>query len=237
MENEQHEQEIDLLELFRMLLSRWYLLVAAVALVFSATTGYAYGVLDDVYTSRASIMVNVRDEEQWSSADLALAQRLIDTYTDVAESNTALNRLRDETGVEYSNNALRNMITISRGRSDSIILYIEVDSEDPLEASMIANSMVDIIQTMSQESNSLHDVEQLDFAEQPLNPSGPNRLLYMAIAVVLGGMIGVFGIFVLEFLDKTIKTTKDIETKLGLRVLGAIPDYELEEDEGEDNNV
>jgi len=171
MDNEQiqQDQEIDLLELIRLLLNRWYLIFGAVVIVFSLTAAYAYGVMEDTYTSRASIMVNVRDE-QWDSSDLQLAQRLLDTYTDVAESNSALSRVRDETNLEYSNSRLRNMISISRGRSDSIILYIEVVSEDPQEAAMLSNAMVNTIMTMSQENSSLHDVEELDFAEVPDNP-------------------------------------------------------------------
>ena len=231
MDNQQtqQEQEIDLLELIRMLLNRWYIIGAALVLVFSATAIYAYGVLNDTYTSRASIMVNVRDDAQWDSSDLALAQRLIDTYTDVAESNTALTRVREETNLDYSNNRLRDMISITRGRSDSVILYIEVESEDPEHAALIANAMVSTISDMSVENNALYDVEELDTAFVPENPSGPNRMLYLAIGIVLGGMIGVFSVFVIEFLDKTVKTTKDIENKLGLRVLGVIPDYALEE--------
>jgi capsular polysaccharide biosynthesis protein len=50
----------------------------------------------------------------------------------------------------------------------------------------------------------------------------------MAIAFILGGMIGGFWVLGIEFLDKTIKTTKDMENKLGLRVLGGIPEYNLE---------
>jgi len=233
LENENHEQEIDLLELIKMVLSRWYIIVASVVVVMSLTAIYAYGMQDDYYTTRASIMVNVREEQQWDAGDLQLAQRLIDTYTDVAESSTVLNVLRDELDLPYSNSGLRNMINVSRGRPDSIVIFFEVESNDRDEAVAMANSLIGIIQEMSIENDSLHSVEQLDVAERPNNPSGPNRVLYMAIGFVLGGMIGVFGVFTIEFLDKTIKSTKDIENKLGLRSLGTIPEYEMEEEVAE----
>lgn len=45
----------------------------------------------------------------------------------------------------------------------------------------------------------------------------------MAIAGVLGVMLGVFIAFIVEYLDNTIKTPEDVEKYLGLPVLGAIP--------------
>ena len=37
-------------------------------------------------------------------------------------------------------------------------------------------------------------------------------------------------VFVIEFMDQTIKTTDDIENKLKLRVLATIPDYDMTEE-------
>ncbi len=45
----------------------------------------------------------------------------------------------------------------------------------------------------------------------------------MAIAGVLGLMLGMFLVFLLEYLDNTIKTPEDVERYLGLPVIGTIP--------------
>ena len=229
MQNEPNEETIDLMELVRMLFSRWYIVAAAVVVIASLTAIYAYGMQDDVYTSQSSVLVDVTLEEQADAGDIALAQRLLDTYTEVAESNSTLSQLRDNLDLDYTNRQIRDMLSVSRGRGDSIILKFAVESRDPAEAALMANEIVDIIKDRAETSSVLYDLEILDTAEAPNNPSGPNRLLFMAIGIILGGMVGVFGVFTIEFLDKTIKTGKDIEKKLNLRVLGTIPEYEEKE--------
>ena len=59
---------------------------------------------------------------------------------------------------------------------------------------------------------------------QPTAPIKPNKVMNIAIAGVLGVMIGLFVIFLLEYLDNKIKTPQDIEKHLGLPLLGVIPD-------------
>src|SRR5690625_6534537 len=67
-------------------------------------------------------------------------------------------------------------------------------------------------------------VNILTEAEHSRNPSpvSPKPMLNMAIAFVLGGMIGVGLAFLLEYLDNTIRTEADVEQHLDLPVLGAI---------------
>ena len=49
-----------------------------------------------------------------------------------------------------------------------------------------------------------------------------------AIAGVFGMMVSVGLAFILEFLDRTLKIPTDVERQLGLPLIGAIPDIEME---------
>ena len=53
-------------------------------------------------------------------------------------------------------------------------------------------------------------------------------MMNMAIAAVLGAMIGLFVVFLIEYLDNKLKTPQDIEKYLGLSVLGVVPNEKLE---------
>jgi capsular polysaccharide biosynthesis protein len=64
------------------------------------------------------------------------------------------------------------------------------------------------------------------------SPVSPKPYLNMAIAFVVGLMISVFLVFILEYLDNTLKREQDIEKLLGLPVLGAIPTMEPPEKNG-----
>lgn len=68
-----------------------------------------------------------------------------------------------------------------------------------------------------------NNISIVDEATPPRKPSNPNMLLNMALAALLGLGLGVFAALVLEALDESLATPDDVEKKLGIPVLGAIP--------------
>ena len=54
------------------------------------------------------------------------------------------------------------------------------------------------------------------------SPISPNPMLNMAIAAVIGLMLGVGIAFLLEYLDTSMKTEQDVEETLGLPILGLV---------------
>lgn len=235
MEEEQstYENEIDLMEIVGLFLRKWYVIAISVISVMLLVGIYAYGVMDDVYTAETRMLVQVKEDETSDSFNYQLGERLVNTYTEIAQSNNVLERLQtrveEDQDKEYSTGALRNMIEID-GVQQTVVIKLRVESNSSSEAAYIANTLVEIIQETSSEFDGLDNIEILDNASAPNNPSGPNRTLYMAVGVVLGGMIGAFIVLGFEYLNRTIKTTKDMENKLGLSVLGEIPEYALEEE-------
>lgn len=63
----------------------------------------------------------------------------------------------------------------------------------------------------------------LEPATRPLAPSKPNRPLIILLAFVLGGVVGVGTVLVVEQHDETMKDAFEVESLLGLPVLGAVP--------------
>ena len=206
--------------------------VGAITIVVAVVAGlYAYVVLDDTYSAHSSMLVQAQDTETSDYQNLLTGQRLVDTYKEIAKSNRVLEELEDRIGDgTVTVSSLKSMITVS-SVNDTLIVKLSVETESAATAALIANEAVTIIQELSQEFNGLQEVEVLDTAEVPTAPSGPNRLLYVAVGILLGGMLGVGLVLVLEFMDKHIKTPKDIEQHLGIRVLGTIPDYDMGEEE------
>ena len=63
----------------------------------------------------------------------------------------------------------------------------------------------------------------IDSALIPSTPVKPNRRLSLAIGGVLGIFLGMLGVFLAEYLDKTLKSEEDIERVASEPVLGRIP--------------
>lgn len=68
-----------------------------------------------------------------------------------------------------------------------------------------------------------NNISIVDRADAPSKPSSPKLALNLALAIVLGLSLGVLAALVLEALDESLATPDDVEVKLGVPVLGAIP--------------
>ena len=151
----------------------------------------------------------------------------MDTYTELAKSEQVVDRLI-LLDLPYSRSDYRNMMSLS-GVQDTVIIKLMVGGTNKEDITLIANETMLAIQELSTQYDGFDNIELLDMAKVPNVPSGPNRMLYLMIGLVLGSMVGVGVILLFEFLDTSIKSSKDIEQKLQLRVLSVIPDYEGEE--------
>lgn len=68
-----------------------------------------------------------------------------------------------------------------------------------------------------------NNISIVDRAVAPDTPSKPNPLINMALAAAMGLGCAVLGAFIMEALDESLTTPEDVESKLGVPVLGAIP--------------
>lgn len=68
-----------------------------------------------------------------------------------------------------------------------------------------------------------NNVSVVDRADLPVKPVAPRPLINLALAGLLGLLLGAAIIFVLEFLDESLRVPADIEAKLNLPLLGSVP--------------
>lgn len=68
-----------------------------------------------------------------------------------------------------------------------------------------------------------NNIQVVDLAEVPTSPVSPDPRRNLALALALGPIGGLGLAFFLNYLDNTIKTAEDMESKIGLPSLGAIP--------------
>jgi len=69
----------------------------------------------------------------------------------------------------------------------------------------------------------VNNIEVLDAAIVPEIPIAPRKSLIMAVAMLLGGILGTGFAFMLEVLDNTVRTQEDLERVLGFTFLGVVP--------------
>lgn len=78
-----------------------------------------------------------------------------------------------------------------------------------------------------------NNIRIVDPAITPKVPVLPRKLINLAVGILGGGLIGLLLVFLMEFIDQTVKTSEDLEKKLSLPFLGFVPHEKLKKKESE----
>ncbi|SHJ72986.1 Capsular polysaccharide biosynthesis protein [Dethiosulfatibacter aminovorans DSM 17477] len=225
------EEELDLLELVQIVLKRKWIIVATTIFATVVSILVTMFAITPMYESKTTLMVNSSKSSGLgdiaSGFDLGsinLSQKLVVTYSEIVKSRIVLESVIDRLDLDMTYNGLLSRITSSPVGSTEI-LKISVKDTDPEAAAVIANTISDVFIKEVMRILKVDNVEIIDEAIPLGNPINVKLVLNAAIAFILGIMAGVFIIFILEMLDRTIKTVDDVEKYLGLTVIGSIIDF------------
>ncbi|MCM3602185.1 Wzz/FepE/Etk N-terminal domain-containing protein [Robertmurraya korlensis] len=220
------EETISLKELFLTLRKRLSL-IALITILFATISGLiSFFYLTPIYQASTQILVNQSKDEQaaYNVGEVQTNLQLINTYNVIIKSPAILDLVSKELDLNMTAAQLNGKITV-QSEQNSQVVNISVQDPDPKLAADIANTTASVFKKEIKEIMNVDNVSILAKAVVVDNqsPIKPQPLMNIAIALVVGLMLGVGIAFLLEYLDNTIKTEQDIEQTLGLPVLGAIP--------------
>lgn len=216
-------EEIDLKEMFDYFRGKviWIL----VACIFAVIIGNTYTLLRRVpmYKSNTTIvLVSEHQNEGYNTSELQLNKNLVSTYSEIIKSRKVLEPVLNNLNLDYSYGALKSNVSVSSVTNTEIIKIVVAD-KDPEVATKIADEIAKVFTEEIQKIYKINNVSIVDTAvadTKPYNVSFiKDNAIYIAIALVLSCGI----IFICFYFDTTIKTSEDIENKLGLTVVGTVP--------------
>lgn len=220
------EETISLKELFDTIKKRLTLIISITLIAMIVSGIVSYFIITPEYKSSTQILVNQAKADSSAALNTGEVQanvQLISTYSVILKSAAILNIVKEELNLDMSVSTLNSKITVESAQG-SQVMTVSVADSDPTVALQIANKTAEVFEKEIKNIMSIDNVTVLPLAEDQENqsPVSPNPPLNIAIAAVVGLMIGVGLAFLLEYLDNTIKTEQDIEKLLELPVLGAI---------------
>ena len=216
-------EEIDLKEMFDYFRGKviWIL----VACIFAVIIGNTYTLLRRVpmYKSNTTIvLVSEHQNEGYNTSELQLNKNLVSTYSEIIKSRKVLEPVLNNLSLDYSYGTLKSNVSVSSVTNTEIIKIVVAD-KDPEVATKIADEIAKVFTEEIQKIYKINNVSIVDTAvadTKPYNVSFiKDNAIYIAIALVLSCGI----IFICFYFDTTIKTSEDIENKLGLTVVGTVP--------------
>ena len=219
------EETISLQDLVKTLRKRLVLIISAVILAVTIAGVVSYLFLTPIYQASTQILVNQEknEQQQFNSQDIQTNLQLINTYNVIIKSPAILSKVIENLDLDTTPAGLNSKITVNSAQN-SQVLNISVQDPEPHIAVDIANTTAEVFQEEIKKLMNVDNVNILSPAVLGENPSPikPDPMLNMAIAAVIGLMLGVGIAFLLEYLDTTVKTEQDAEELLGLPILGLI---------------
>ncbi|MBZ9537125.1 capsular biosynthesis protein [Cytobacillus oceanisediminis] len=220
------EETISLKELFDTIKKRLTLIISITLIAMIVSGIVSYFIITPEYKSSTQILVNQAKADSSAALNTGEVQanvQLISTYSVILKSAAILNIVKEELNLDMSVSTLNSKITVENAQN-SQVMTVSVTDSDPTVALQIANKTAEVFEKEIKNIMTIDNVKVLPLAEDQENqaPISPNPPLNIAIAAVVGLMIGVGLAFLLEYLDNTVKNEQDIEKLLELPVLGAI---------------
>lgn len=220
---------IDVLHIAKSLLKRSWLIILSGLLAAAVGFGISAFVIPPKYSSYVKLYVNNSSFSlgntsfSISSSELTAAQSLVKTYGDILNSRSTLERVIEKTGVDYTWKELSSMITYGSSNGTEI-MKVTVTSEDPYEASKIANSIAEVLPIRISEIIDSASMEVVDSAIPELDKVAPSITKYTAIGLILGVVISVLALIIAALMDDTIHDEEYILNTYDYPILGKVPD-------------
>lgn len=218
------EIEIDLKEVFFLLLNNWkkiFLAILIGAVLFGA---YHTFLLRPSYEAEAVIYITNTDS-MVTFADLQLSAALTDDYAKIIKSRTVLKRVIEELELDLDYKQLDELITVNNPDSTHII-EIQVTCDDMELSRNIANALLNIgvkqiYQIIGSSEPTVIDYSEADAVEDVT----PSLLKFLVIGAVAGMVLTCAVLIVCMMMNTTMKTEEDVTKYLNIPVLTSVPYY------------
>lgn len=217
------EIEIDLMEIIRLMLKRLWIIVLAGITVGLAALAVTILFITPKYQSTTKMYVlSKQNGDTLTNSDMQTSLSLTKDYAVMIKSRTVTEGVISQLGLDMNHSQLLSKLTVSTS-TDTRILAITVEDEDPYMACQIANAVRDVAANHIKNVMDIDAVNIVESANIPDTKSSPSLSKNGIIGGMAGCMLAAIIILINYMINDTIQTQEDVEKYLQLSVLGTIP--------------
>jgi capsular polysaccharide biosynthesis protein len=212
-------EELSLVQLYRLLMR--YLWLIIILTIVGGTIAFTVSRFILPETFKASSIVYIRPrvtDGMISSGELATNQRLANTYTEIARSNSVIRQVKIN---DFNVTQIRSSITVTPVKDTEIMSFSAITTSAEVSARVV-NQLVKAFISEVYEIIEIENLYVIDIAEPDFSAVGPNVLLNTLIGLVLGMMLALGIIFGITIFDQTISSREQLEALLQIPVIGEI---------------
>ena len=224
-ENYEGEYKKVFLELLMILKEKIHLIIVSTVIATMIGWGVASFLVPSQYEASVNMIVNTGTgvTENITNDSISSAQNLVDTYAIIIKSNLVLNDVIDELNLKITYEELYEQVSVS-AVNNTQVMEITVRRSSVKEAKEIVETISDIAPKVVADAvgaGSCKVISQVNAGEEQVFPD------VKKISIISGfsGFVICVGTIILKGLsDDYVVDDSDVERKLGIPVLGVIPD-------------
>lgn len=215
------------LEVLLALRAKLALILAAAVAAGVLGWGVSTFMLTPRYEASVNMIVNTRTEVTGviTTDNISSAENLVDTYAIIIKSNKVLNRVIDQLKLDMTFEELYEDVSVS-AINDTQVMKIAVENVERARARQIVEAIVDIAPDMVKDAVEAGSCKVVSDVHVEKDPVFPNVQMITLLATAMGMLAAMCVIVLKELLNDFIVDDLDVERKLGIPVLGIIPDME-----------
>lgn len=215
---------IDLMQIARMLLRKWFVIVCAA--VLAAIIGFIYSsfFITPLYRARATMLVDLRNSvhDDLSSEQVNVAQNYVDTFAYIMSTNTVLEPVIESLDLNETVSSLASKLQIY-GIDDTLLIRISIDYYDRETALDIIKAIDKTAPEIINQRITSGYIIEVEAPTASTNPVSPNVTRYTLMGGITGMVIAMVLLLVVSMLNNRIKSVAELQQVVDLPLLGVIP--------------
>ena len=218
---------IDIKEILKYFKTKILYIVVILLIVVWGGILYTFVLQTPKYQSVSTVLLknDTSQNNYYNYTDASLNRNLLGTYSEIVKSKRVLNEVIKNLNLPFTYAQLHEMVKVSHVQ-DTELIKIEVIDTDAKRSKNIANEISNVFIKEVPKLYNITNVSVLDVAEEAASAYNVNYKKQAVIYIGLGLMLGCMTVFLMYYFDRTIKTREQIETKIGLPVLGEVQAYD-----------
>lgn len=218
-------EEIDISEVLLYFKSKVALIIGITLLIVILGNLYAMFLRVPVYKSSSTIVIASNDTNSANmQADITVNQKLVGTYKEIVTSRSVVEQVIKDLDLKYSYEELSSNILVAAVQNTEVLKISVLDKNAEL-APKITSMLSEVFKEEVMEIYNLKNVKVLDSASTPTGADNVNfvkdEIIYFGLGMIASFML----VFIMFYFDKNIRSVEQVESRLGLPILGTIPVY------------
>jgi len=220
--------ELDLRDYIRIIRKRIWIIIAVVLIATAATAIASFYLIKPVYEASTKLVVNKSDQQtannQVDLNSINTNLSLINTYKEIIKTTAIMDKVvAAYPQFQLTPEQLSKKVSVSSVNNTQVMTLV-VQDISYVKAAQIVNAVSKVFQVEIPKIMKVDNVSLLNEAKESdlPTPVKPNKKLNVALSFIVALMVSVGIVFLLEYLDDTLKSEADVQQYLGIPTLGMI---------------